>query len=52
MSDAPYDPGPEALSTDLLHAFLADSAARAAMAARATATCDGRGAMRVLAALT
>ena len=25
MSDAPYDPGPEALSTDLLHAFLADS---------------------------
>jgi len=35
-----------------VHAFLADSAARAAMAARATATCDGRGAMRVLAALT
>ena len=25
MSDAPYDPGPEALSTDLLHAFLGDS---------------------------
>ena len=25
MSDAPYDPGPAALSTDLLQAFLADS---------------------------
>ena len=25
MSDAPYDPGPAALSTELLQAFLAES---------------------------